>query len=73
MLKNLKGEHGDVTMVLVCESARCEKYKITDSVFHCLVRARNVFIESKRLAVTKQCSANVQVLWPCGNLSGVII
>ena len=47
--------------------------KNTDSVCHLLVKARIVFIPSKRLAHTKQCNANVDLFWPCTNVSVVHI
>ena len=44
-----------------------------DYVFHCVVRARIAWLKSKRLALTKQWNAKVEVCWPCANVSVVTI
>ena len=47
--------------------------QIACSIFHCLVWARIVCLKSTLLAHTKQWHANVEVFWPCGNVTVVII
>ena len=49
---------------MACTSTRslfAHKQQTSDSVFHSLARANIVFIQSKRLALNKQCRASVEV------------